>query len=328
MQKAILNKIPILALDIDTPNEERIKKHSKNNELSCPYCGGILIFKSGSEKILHFAHKKANPDCFYSKIQSSDTSLFEEAQSDILSRLRTLHPNINFDIAVKEHDNLYDIVGTALGIEIKIKFFNDFQSMQKHKGNCLKILISKGYRLALPFEQFTEDTLVYFVYEKDFYLFKVNNMPFEIFKCICGLDKILINTDNTISHKEFKGNSNVYPLSRDKKSKINTISENSDNNYIIKKPFNELYPNLYMYLLDIENGKISDETDIVNTLSYYLKLLYNDKTVFFKYVPYLRSDRFYNSDYFVILKNKFEIIAKKHSNLNGTLDKILDKANE
>lgn len=338
MQKAILNKKPILALDIDTPNEDKIKEHSKSDELSCPYCGETLIFRSGTEKIPHFAHKRANPDCFYSKFQSADTSLFEEAQSDLLSRLRFLHPNIDFDIAVKEDDTLFDIVGFALGFEIKVKFFTDFQSLQKYKDNCLKVLISKGDRLTLPYEQFIEDVLAYSIHEKAFYLFKVNNMPFEVFRCRCGLDQASINADSTISVKEFKGNSKVYPLDRGKKAKTKNSSYGSQvgfdtapapaNEEPVKQSFNEMYPNLYMYLLDIENGQISDEAEIINKLSYYLILLYNDKTVFFKYSPYLRADRFYNSDYFAVLKKKFAIIEKKNPNLTGTLDKILEKADK
>lgn len=340
MQKAILNKKPILALDIDTPNEEVIKDHSKNNELSCPYCGDTLIFRSGTEKLPHFAHKKANPDCFYSKFQSTDTSLFEEAQSDLLSRLRSLHPNMDFDIAVKENDTLFDIIGFALGFEIKVKFFTDYQSLQKHKGNCLKILISKGDRLTLPFEQFIDDVLTYSIHEKAFYLFKVNNMPFEVLRSRCGLDQAHINADSTMSIKEFKGNSKVYPLDRGKKAKAKTSSYGTQvgfdttpnptpaNEEPVKQSFNEMYPNLYMYLLDIENGQISDEAEIINKLSYYLILLYNDKTVFFKYSPYLRADRFYNSDYFAVLKKKFVIIEKKNPKLTGILDKILERADK
>jgi Competence protein len=342
MQKAILNKEPILALDIDTPNEENIKEYSKNNKLSCPYCGETLIFRSGNEKISHFAHKIANPDCFYSKFQSADTSLFEEAQSDLLSRLRFLHPNIDFDIAVKEADTFFDIVGHSLGFEIKIKLFTEFQSLQKYKGNCLKILVSKGDRLTMPFEQFIEDVLAYSIHEKAFYLFKVNNMPFEIFRGRCGLDQACINADNTISTKEFKGNAKVYPLDRSKKSKTKTSSYDTQvgfdtspnpanataNEEPIKQSFNEMYPNLYMYLLDIENGKTIDQAEIINKLSYYLILLYNDRTVFFKYSPYLRADRFYNSDYFAVLKKKFAIIEKKNPKLTGTLDMILEKADK
>lgn len=333
MQKAILNKKPILALDIDTPIEEKIKKHSKNDELTCPYCGETLIFRSGTEKIPHFAHKKANPDCFYSKFQSADTSLFEEAQSDLLSRLRFLHPNIDFDIAVKENDILYDIVGFTLGFELKVKFFTDFQSLQKYRGNCLKVLISKGDKLTLPFQQFIDDILAYSIHEKAFYLFKVNNMPFEIFRGRCGLDQLCINDDNSISSKEFKGNTKVYPLDKKKKSKVVDLYDTKTgfNNAPIseepvKQSFNEKYPNLYMYLLDIENGKVTDIDEIVNKLSYYLILLYDNKTVWFKYSPYLRSDRFNNSDYYTLLKKKFTVIEQKICTLKGTFDKILKKA--
>jgi len=157
-------------------------------------------------------------------------------------------------------------------------------------------------------------------------------LPFGVYEKVCHLYDLIIDPNNVIDVNEFVGNDKLYPYekkdTKDKKNKalIEAHSANSKPERIESKPLKEQYPNLYMYLSDVENGTLSDLEEVVEKLSYFLRLILQDRVVYFKYSNYVRTDKFTNSDFYTVLKKMFKQMALKNSKFSGVMDKILKEA--
>lgn len=336
MQKALLSKKIIYAIDIDTWNEEEIRNSGKIDELICPYCNEPLILKLGTAKISHFAHKKANTDCFYSQISNAEYNLVEEAQVDFLSTLRTLYPDVSFDIAVRDYSSIIDVCGD----NIKIKFISKYNPNVSHKDkSLLHIYLCNGYPVMPGLSSMMTDTLLYDVSKKHLILYKVKALPYTISTTTVEISNLIITKDNIVDYSNFTSEKIVFDqeVFDSIQDKILTSSKNTNNSYVkpkyknkstevqppfVRKPDNELYPNLYLYLLDIKNGIIS-LGEAENKLSYYLGLLYIDKKVWFKYNKNLKADEFTGSDFYCVIKRKLREMKAESIKFQELFNKLV-----
>lgn len=332
MQKAILENKPVFAFDIDTINESRFILHSMDNKVICPYCNQPLIFLTGGERLPHFAHKVKNEECMYYKLQRNNAYLMEEVQSDIVYQLRGIYPDVDFDINIINNDEFIDIYGNCEEGYISIKLFSDSRELLQTKSKALKILVTRHDVIDIPYAKLINDVLIYNINSKIVHLIKVEHLPFGVYEKMCHLYDLIIDPNNVVDVNEFVGNDKLYPYEKKdtknnkSKSSLETYSGNNKPERIESKSLNEQYPNLYMYLSDVENGTLSDLEEVVEKLSYYLRLLLQDRVVYFKYSNYVRTDKFTNSDFYTVVKKMFKQMALKNSKFSGVMDKILKEA--
>ncbi len=228
MEKCLHKSNMIYASDINVKYKaaDKIKIASENGELFCYGCGQNVIFRSGTKRIAHFAHKSGEAiKCDYDEYDKQCRKrlpIWRDSKDIIFNQLRK-NKDYNIDKDVRIVDKYWtDLVITfkdedQLAIEIDDKTLN--RTKLQHKVDTFQLR-------NIDVTWFIIDDIKYYQYEKNF-----NHIV-----------RVRVN--------ESKDN-NVFMIDKDNLS-IMAI-------YKLYKDENHSYPNIFMYQFNIEQLSIIDK---------------------------------------------------------------------
>lgn len=205
MHSAIYYKKQIIALDIKYPQIEYYRNLTIENKLLCPCCKKPVILRYGDKKQPHFAHKKANDKCLLSNMKDDDKKLIEEAQKDILMRLRTLYKNCNaeYQLNVFKNETLIHVLTEfESGEIIKIRFLTSLKDSPLD--GYINLYLYNSKKNDISKDEIFKHCIKYNINTRIFVRGYFNVKENILTKYLTEIESIIINPDNTINTKLFK----------------------------------------------------------------------------------------------------------------------------
>lgn len=205
MQSAIFYKKQIIALDIKYSQIEQYRTLSIQHKLLCPCCKKPVILKYGDKKQPHFAHKEANNKCLLSNMNTDDKKLIEEAQKDILMKLRSLYKyeDVEYKLNLFENEHLIHVYAKfKSGETIKIQFLTSITDNLLQ--DCINIYLYNSKQNHISKEEIFKHCIKYNINTRMFVRGYFNVKENILTKYLIEVESVIINKDNTINTKLFK----------------------------------------------------------------------------------------------------------------------------